>query len=77
MANAQVGPLHAEFVHKAKAAGDSTMGYSTPANYDSITAMRTRLAAINGSYYTTAFLDAMTTNDMIYAIRLNDDAAAD
>lgn len=40
-----------------------------------IAAMKTRLAAIDGDYYTDAVLDAMTVNDMAYAIRLNDAAA--
>lgn len=76
MANAQTGPLNARFINKAKLPGDSAVGYATPGNYCNITAMRTRLAAIDGAYYTSARLDAMTTNDMIYAIRLTDDAAA-
>lgn len=42
------------------------------ADLDSISAMRTRLAAIDASYYTTARLDQMTHNDMVYAIRVND-----
>lgn len=37
-----------------------------------ITAMRTRLAAIDAAFYTAAKLNTMTMNDMIYAIRLND-----
>lgn len=35
--------------------------------------MRTRLAAINGSYYTSARLNQMSDNDMVYALRVNDD----
>lgn len=41
-------------------------------NMDSISAMRARLAAINGTYYTAAVLNMMTVNDMVYAIRVND-----
>lgn len=48
---------------------------ATPANYNSISAMRTRLAAINGAYYTTAKLNQLSKNDMIHAIRTNDDSA--
>jgi hypothetical protein len=48
---------------------------ATPANYTSINALRTRLAAANGAYYTTARLDQMSENDMIYALRTIDDAA--
>jgi hypothetical protein len=45
------------------------------ANYQDVAAMRTRLGTINGTYYTSARLDSMTRNDMLYAIRLNDDSA--
>lgn len=38
-------------------------------NMTSITAMRTRLAALNGTYYTAARLNNMTENDMVYALR--------
>ena len=37
-----------------------------------IDAMRTRLAAIDGTYYTAARLNQMSYNDMMYAIRLAD-----
>lgn len=39
---------------------------------DTIAAMRARLTAIDGTYYTATVLNMMTTNDMAYAIRLND-----
>lgn len=48
---------------------------TSTANLDSISAMRTRLAAINGAYFTATRLNQMTENDMMMAIRLNDDAA--
>jgi hypothetical protein len=38
-------------------------------NMTSISAMRTRLAALNGAYYTAARLDTMTENDMVYALK--------
>lgn len=50
---------------------DPQLGFDAD-NLDSISAMRARLAAINGAYYTTAVLNMMTTNDMAYAIRVND-----
>lgn len=55
------------------ASGSTAVG--TAANYTSPAAMRTRLAAINGTYYTTARLNSMTENDLTYALRLADDAA--
>ena len=52
-------------------------GYSDQAGFklddlDTIASMRARLTAINSGEYTTAVLNRMTTNDMAYAIRLND-----
>lgn len=53
----------------------STSNLATPANYSSIGAKRTRLAAINGAYWTAARLNQASENDMDYALRLADDAA--
>jgi len=53
---------------------------STPAaatfntNTEDVYTMRTRLLAIGG-IYTNVYLDKMTRNDMLYAIRLNDELA--
>jgi hypothetical protein len=49
-------------------------GTST-ANAKDVTALRTRLAAISATTYTEAVLDKMTVNDMLYALRVNDEAA--
>jgi hypothetical protein len=38
-------------------------------NLDSVNAMRTRLAALNPTYSTAAKLDAMTVNDMVFALK--------
>lgn len=46
---------------------------TTPANYQSITDIDTRLLAIGG-IYTQVYLDSITMNDKIYALKLNDDA---
>jgi hypothetical protein len=45
----------------------------TDANYSDVAALRARLAAINAGLYTAAYLDLMTKNDMVYAVRLADD----
>lgn len=42
-------------------------------NTKDVAALRARLTAINPTSYTSARLDAMTVNDMIFAIRQNDD----
>lgn len=47
----------------------------TSVNYTDVGSLRTRLAAIDAGYYTSARLDNMTKNDMVYAVRLADDAA--
>lgn len=43
-------------------------------DYASINALRARLAAIDASFYTSARLDTLTYNDMVYAVRVNDSA---
>lgn len=42
-------------------------------NIKDVASMRARLTAINAATYTTDYLNHMTENDMIYAIRMNDD----
>lgn len=74
MANSDLGVGVIDSVDKRKVQGAATNPIGTPANYASVSALRTRLAAINGALYTSAYLDTMTKNDMIYAIRLSDDA---
>jgi hypothetical protein len=78
MAQNMNGPINVRFVNARKAVADqgNTSNITTPLNYTSISAMRTRLAAINAGYYTAAQLDSMTTNDMVYALRVNDDATS-
>lgn len=64
-------------VDKRVGRGNSTTSnvLTTVANLDSVADMKARLTAINGTSYTAARLATMTKNDMLYAIRLNDDAA--
>lgn len=81
MAQTQIGTLlDVDFVNAKRAKLKSNIGsgtdLTTPANYTSITALDTRLAAINGTYYTQARLDKMNVNDKVYAVRLNDDAGS-
>lgn len=60
---------------KRAGTGTTTVPFATPTNYDDIASLRARLTVINGTTYTSANLDKMTKNDMIYAVRLNDDVA--
>lgn len=43
------------------------------ANYDDVTSLRARLTAAAAASYPAVKLDAMTKNDMVYALRLIDD----
>ena len=75
MANTQIGPIALNFTNSLRAVADqggSGSNLSNASNYVSVTAMRTRLLAIGG-VYTAAELDRMTVNDMVFAIRMNDD----
>lgn len=53
--------------------GNDVVG--TPANYATVSSMKTRLAAISGTTNTAQRMNNYTKNDMVYAIRLADDAA--
>jgi hypothetical protein len=75
MANTQMGAVNTNFVNSRKAVdnmGGSDTDLTTPANYVSINALRTRLTAAN-AYYTSDVLDNMTVNDMVFALRTLDD----
>lgn len=81
MANHMLGQINDSmaFVDKrhnpAASASKAATDTATPANYASVTTLRARLTAISGTTYTAARLDAMSVNDMIYALRLSDDLA--
>lgn len=76
MANIQLGGIDLSWANKNthSNAGNTAAAVATPANYASVTALRSRLATINAGYYTAAKLNQMTLNDMVYAVRLNDDS---
>lgn len=76
MANTAMGITRVSIANSLKAVpdmGGSSSGISTPSNYQSVNSLRTRLAAISGTTYTSAVLDQMTVNDMVFALRMNDD----
>lgn len=75
MADRQIGNIHgvaARGGHQQNGGSTATNAYDDT-DLNDIAAMRTRLTAINGAVYTSARLDQMSFNDMVYAIRLNDD----
>ena len=69
------------FVDKRRTQATTNTGLTTPANLLEVNGLRARLVAINSAYYNAVQpngatrLDNMTKNDMIYAVRLNDEAA--
>lgn len=72
-----LGSVDLCFAYRNKTAGNSsTAALATPANYASPTTLDTRLAAINGSLFTAAYLAKMTLNDKIFELRRRDDAAS-
>ena len=76
MANTAMGFTRVTVPISTKAIADMggvVSGFATPANYVSVGALRARLAAANATYYTTAKLDHLTVNDMVFAVRSIDD----
>lgn len=55
--------------------GTNPMTSATVTNTWDISSMRARLKVISPATYTDAYLDKMTANDMVYAIRKADEAA--
>lgn len=77
MANLQLGSVigvNANALKNINGGDDDGAGF-TDADMATIDAMRARLTAISGVSYSAARLDAMTTNDMIYALRVHDNLA--
>lgn len=50
-------------------------GASDSSNLSTVAGLRARLTAINAGYYTATRLNSMLKNDMVYAVRVNDDNA--
>lgn len=57
-------------------AGSNALSVGTDANFTDVAGLRTRLAAAAPATYTTARLEQMTKNDMVYALRLLDEAGS-
>lgn len=59
------------FVDKRRGrVNSSTTQLAEEANYNNVSAMRTRLTAISAARYPASKLDAMTINDLRYALRV-------
>lgn len=76
MADSQIGAIDLGLTFRNETQGTNAALVATPANYASITALRARLTAINATSYTATRMNQMTVNDLIYAVRLNDDPAS-
>lgn len=79
MADQMMGYPNLGFVNSRKAIdgmGGQASNLNNISNYVSVQSMRTRLAAANGTYYTSARLDQLSVNDMIFALRNIDDATS-
>jgi len=63
------------YVDKRETPASQTDNLTTPANFADVSSLRARLTAINSTTYTTARLDKMTKNDMVYAVRVSDESA--
>ena len=70
MADTQSAQLRPEFIDKRRSYDKGVPILAENANYGSIASMRTRLTALAPGTYTTSRLNTMTTNDMVYALRL-------
>jgi hypothetical protein len=76
MANVQAGPIRADYIDKRRGRDFGSQAQAEHANYSTIGTLRARLTALAAGTYTAARLDAMTVNDMEYAVRvLSGDAA--
>lgn len=73
----QYGPaIELGFVDKRRSdTPTNTSPLGTIANYATEATLDTRLAAISGTTYSEQVLRIMTTNDKVYALRVNDDSA--
>jgi hypothetical protein len=74
VADAQIGAVNAAFTCKNQVQGSDAKTLNTPANYASIAALKARLQVIDADTYTDEVLNTMTVNDLVYAVRLNDDS---
>lgn len=75
MADAMIGvDIDTNWTDKRQSQGSGGSSISAPTDFQSVTSMRTRLNAISSTTYTAARLNTMTVNDMVYALRLSDEA---
>lgn len=69
MADNQMGPIDTGFVDKRRGRSHEGVTLSEQANYSSITSLKTRLTALAPTVYTTAKMNTMSVNDLVFALR--------
>jgi hypothetical protein len=71
MANVQTGSITpANYIDKRAGRDKGSQAQAEHANLSTVATLRARLTALAPASYTAARLDAMTVNDMQYALRL-------
>lgn len=71
MANTQSGPITpGDYIDKRRGRDFGSQAQAEHANLSTIGTLRARLTALNATSYTAARLDAMSVNDMKYALRI-------
>jgi hypothetical protein len=72
MANTQTCAPEINIINSNRAVAGQLGGasnFTTPLNYSSVTALRSALSTANAGYYTSAKLDQLSVNDMVFALR--------
>jgi hypothetical protein len=77
MANYDIGSTigHYKVVDKRTVNGTNAVEDTSVDEAAKIGQLRAKLTALNGTYYTAAFLNTQTHNDLIYALRLENSSA--
>lgn len=70
MADAQMGPIDVGFVDKRRGRTYDGVTLAEINNYDTIAELKARLLALKPSQYSAATTAKMTTNDLVYALRV-------
>lgn len=76
MANTQVGAVDFGFIDKRRGRDHGSPVPSEQSNYDLVSDLRARLTALEATTFTAARLDAMSVNDMVYALRVRSSDSA-
>ena len=70
MADAQMGPIDVGFVDKRRGRTYDGVTLTEANNYDTIPELKARLTALAPTKYSATQLAKMSTNDLVYALRL-------